>query len=335
MFLTPYHVPSLNIPFQVVINPENQAFVRQILDWVRYSDLIKTSSAFKRFDASKFWLLSAATYPNISKEDLHLINQWVAWLYIQDDHFDEARVGRQMRRLQSYVEAAVGLLRQPRLATVREDGALLSSLSELWQRLRDRMGNDLAARFIMAFDAYTTACLWELDNRAFGYTPTENEYIIIRRDTSAFRLMCVLIEMTLPEPLPVVLRDHPVLRKMQDLANDVRSWTNDIYSFEKEAKRKDPHNLVYILSASGSLTTQEAMDAVAARIDGAVQQFIELEAALPIHNRESAASVHHYITGLKAWMAGNLYWIQQTARYEQELGYVDQSDAQRMDSDAS
>lgn len=333
MFLSPYQRPTLHIPFNIIIHPDVNAVIRHTLDWVRYFDLLKTSGAFKRFDASKFWLLSAGAYSTASKEDLTLLTDWIAWLFVQDDHFDEARVGRQIRRMQAYSEAVVSLLRQPRIATVREDGALLASLSELWQRLRARMNNDLAARFIMAFESYITACLWEVDNRAYGYVPTENEYIAVRRDTSAFRLCALLIEMVMGDSLPSSVREHPVLRKMQDLTNDVLSWTNDIFSVEKEAKRKDMHNLVLVLRQSGNLSMQEAITAVAARVDNAVQQFIELEAALPVFNRETDLLVRQYISGLKAWMAANLNWALSSGRYEQDVAQADQ--AQDLDSAAS
>jgi 5-epi-alpha-selinene synthase len=335
MFITPYRRPTLHVPFELEVHPDTNTVMRHTMDWVRYFDLLKTSGAFKRFDAARFWLLSTSAYPHASKEDAMLLSDWIAWLFIQDDQFDEARVGRQTRRLQAYVEAAVSLLRQPRLATVREDGALLASLSELWQRLRARMNADLAARFTMAFEAYTTACLWELDNRDYGYTPVEHEYIAVRRDTSGFRLCALLIEMTMEESLPPLAREHPVLRKLQDLTNDVLSWTNDLFSLEKESKRKDMHNLVLILRENGNLPMQQAVDAVAARIAGAIEQFIELEAALPVFSQEADLLVQRYIRGLKAWMAANLHWSLNSGRYELEIGYVDQEQSDDSDSVAS
>lgn len=166
-----YQLPTLTLPFEVRINPAASIAERHTTDWMRYFDLIKSSAAKKKFEAAKFSLLTAASYPDASADDLMIINDWISWLFVQDDFFDEARVGRQSRRMQSYVEAAMGVLRQTRMATVRDDGALLAGLSELWQRMRARMDADLSARFAMAFESYTTACLWELENRSYGYVP--------------------------------------------------------------------------------------------------------------------------------------------------------------------
>lgn len=327
MFMSSYHFPELQLPFGTMANPEATGSDRRTLDWVRYFDLIKTSGAFRKFDASKFALLAALAYPDASKEDLLLINDWLAWRFVQDDHFDEARVGRQTRRMQAYVDAAISLLRQPRVSTVREDGALLASLSDLWLRLRVRLNADLTARFMMVLEAHITSSLWELDNRAYGYTPTENEYIVIRRDTTGFRVSALLLEMTLGDSLPTLAREHPILRKMQDLSNDVIAWTNDLYSFEKEAKRKETHNLVLILRDSMGL--QQAIDAVAARIQNSAQQFVELEAALPSFGAEADTVVGKYVGGLKTWMAGHLAWIQLSGRYEHEQ--AQSSDSQTSD----
>ncbi len=334
MYIAPYRHPHISLPFDGATNPHASVAERHSMDWVRYFDLLKTSTSFKKFDASKFWMLSSVAYPTISKDDLMLVSDWIAWLFIQDDHFDEARIGRQTRRMQAYVEAALHLMRHPRLATVREDGALLASLSELWQRLRARMDTDLVARFIMVFESYTTGCLWELENRAYGYTPTENEYIAVRRDTSGFRPCALLIEMTMGEALPSLAREHPILRKMQDLANDVISWTNDLFSVEKEAKRKDMHNLVLILRQNGNMGMQEAVDSVAARIDNAIQQFIELESALPVFGREADALVADYVAGLKAWMVGNLDWSIVSGRYQREQAQEIQNPKCDLDSAA-
>ncbi len=316
MYIGPYHLPRLSTPFAPeAINPYYAEAQRQTLDWVRYYDLIKTNAAFKKFEAGQFWNLAALAYPTASRQQLQLISNWMAWLFIQDDHFDEARVGRQSRRLQHYVEAALSLLRQPRMATPRDDGALLAGLSDLWGRMREMMPPDLAARFIMSFETYTTGCLWELENRAFSYTPTENEYIAVRRDTSGFRPCALLIEMCLPEALPALVREHPVMRKMQDMTNDVLSWTNDLFSFEKESKRGDTHNLVILLCKHQNLTLQTAVDVVGQRIETAIDQFKELETALPALNPEGDALVKSYLSGLKAWMNANLAWSLATGRY--------------------
>lgn len=324
MYLTPYRLPNLEVPFNSKANPHSSAAERHAMDWVRYFDLLKTSAAFKKFEGARFPYLAAHAYPDASEEDLFLITDWLCWLFVQDDHFDEARIGRHTRRMQSYVETALTLLRQPRLVTVREDGALLAGLGELWQRFRARMDTDLAARFVMAFEAYTTGCLWELENRAYGYSPTENEYIIIRRDTSGFRPCALLIEMALGDSLPPLAREHPVIRRMQDITNDVLSWTNDLFSLEKEAKRKDMHNLVLVLRGN-QMSVQEAVDAVGARIDQSIAQFIEMESALPTFNRETDKLVADYVGGLKSWMAANLDWSIATGRYERALDQSEQT----------
>ncbi|MCU0475299.1 MAG: hypothetical protein MUC99_04145 [Anaerolineae bacterium] len=311
--MTDYHLPTLTLPFAVQANPSVAAAERHTADWLRYFDLIKSSAANKKFEAAKFWVLSSAAYPQASADDLLMINDWIAWLFIQDDFFDEARVGRQSRRMQAYVEAALGVLRQSRLATVRDDGALLAGLSELWQRMRTRMDADLAARFVMAFESYTTACLWELENRSYGYAPTEGEYVLMRRDTSGFRPCAVLIEMSLGVAMPTRSREHPVVRRMTDLTNDVLSWTNDLFSSTKEASRNDMHNLVLILAQQMPLP--QAMALVAERIQNAVTEFVSLSEALPATSGEADGLTQRYVDGLKHWMAANLHWSIETGRY--------------------
>jgi hypothetical protein len=215
--------------------------------------------------------------------------------------------------MQAYVEAALGVLRQSRLATVRDDGALLAGLSELWQRMRARMDADLAARFVMAFQSYTTACLWELENRSYGYLPTEGEYVLMRRDTSGFRPCALLVEMSLGVAMPTRVREHPVLRRMTDLTNDVLSWTNDLFSASKESSRNDMHNLVLILAQQMALP--QAMTLVAERIESAVSELMSLSETLLASSGEADGLTQRYVDGLKHWMAANLHWSIETGRY--------------------
>lgn len=136
---------------------------------------------------------------------------------------------------------------------------------------------------------------------------------MMRRDTSGFRPCAVLIEMSLGATLPTRTREHPVLRRLTDLTNDVLGWTNDLFSSEKEAARNDLHNLVLILGQQ--MTMPQAMDMVCERIQAAVGQFGQLIESLPSVGGEADGLSRRYVEGLQHWMAANLHWSIETGRY--------------------
>src|SRR5690606_12185264 len=175
------------------MSPHQMAVEAHSRAWAQEYGLISNAKAIKRFDMACFRGLAARTYPSANFHDLCIVNDWTVWLFMQDDQFDEAEIGKQSQQLQTYAAQVIDLLENPRPCSVENDGPLVASLAELWQRMCAGMDEGCQRRFIENNRNYFKACQWEAENRALGYIPTIDEYIVNRRETSALKSCVDLI----------------------------------------------------------------------------------------------------------------------------------------------
>lgn len=89
-------------------------------------------------------------------------------------------------------------------------------------------------RFTDATLEYVLAARNQVGNRERKECPTIEEYVALRRDTSAIKVTYACIEYTLQIDVPDVAFHHPCLASIQEAGNDILSWANDIYSFDNE-----------------------------------------------------------------------------------------------------
>ena len=127
--------------------------------------------------------------------------------------------------------------------------------------------------------------------------------------------MLAFIELCEHIELPPNLRGTSVVRRLNRLTNNVISWSNDLFSLEKELRQGELLNLVVALRAEYGLTLQAAVTRAAQMHDAEVRAFLELESHLPSFGAQADALLKRYIAGLRSWMRGNVDWSQMTARY--------------------
>lgn len=266
--------PSLSIDVEPKLNPNLEVVEGSIWKWVRTFDLIRSSAAHRSFTSAQIWNLAARCFPDFDTEDLCLAGDWLTFMHIQSAQFAEARIGRAARRHQAYVDEAIKLLREPRLATVRNDGALLAALSALWARTQARVSEEMAIRFISVFASYLTGYLAATENRRLNFLPSMSEYIGIRRTTGGFRIFSLLAEMALEKQLTQPMNECPDVALLHYYASDGVSWMHDLYRMERFASRNDNHHIVEVIRQEMKLLPQEAIDEVASRIDGMIDDFM-------------------------------------------------------------
>src|SRR5207244_3467918 len=91
--------------------------------------------------------------------------------------------------------------------------------------------------------------------------------------------------------------------------------TNDIFSYEKEARAGDPLNLVHLLMHHHGCTLDDAVARAAAVHNDVVTHFDDVAAA--VERRSPALRV--YVEGHRRWMRGAFDWQMQAHRYRPEL----------------
>ena len=81
-------------------------------------------------------------------------------------------------------------------------------------------------RFVHTMDLFFQAITIESRDRTSGAIPDLEDYITARRDTSACKACCALIEYANGLDLPDEVMEHRIIQSLDEAANDFVSWSN-------------------------------------------------------------------------------------------------------------
>ncbi len=313
------YIPVLSIPFKSAMNPEWEAANQAGYEWAIKMGLLHSEEAQSRFKLAVFGNLTGRAYPYASYEALTLANQYSIWLFMHDDHCDEAQIGEQPDRLKAYHRHIIDVIKHG--DPMAEDSPLIRSLYILLRIARKLGGKDLMERLWRHTLEYFEGCHWEATNRQAKRTPGVEEYILGRDKSSAVFICLDLGELAYETyTLPAYIRNSDEFWRASVICNRVVSWANDIFSFQKEYQQGDLHNLVMIIKEEHNLTVKEAMDEVAQMVHDKLALYKDVETRLlaMAPNQRTRNRVQQYCRLLRDWMRGNLDWSYETARYKQE-----------------
>jgi Terpene synthase family 2, C-terminal metal binding len=313
--MDPIRLPPIYCPFPSNINPWVQEAHAHTLDWAQQYRLVRKEAALHRFAASRFTWLAARAYPTAAQAELEVVNDWLTWLFMFDDQFDEGLIGGRPERLVALLESYAALFTAAEPGPGQSPAA--AALVDLCRRTRSQMPGTWWARFASHFSQYLSTYPWSVGNTARGVVPALVEYLERRRHSGGMYPAIDLIEFVLHRELPQELLGGSHFPLLSRLTNDVVCWSNDIFSLEKELARGDVNNLILVVERAQRIPLQEAVDQVGAMISSSVELFEQVERALPTFPADLEDAVQHYLSMLRAWMRGNLDWSIETGRYSQ------------------
>ena len=306
-------LPALFCPFPPAVNLHANVVGRQSMTWARQFALLPDEESYQRLEATRLGWLAARTHPGAQLEELQLISDWCAWLFVRDDYCDESGLGRQPQQFKSLHDALLAILQG---ATPSEhDMSLAQSLGDLRERTRTKVSAAWMRRFIEHVAAFFAGGAWEASNRAHGITPDVTTYIKMRPFTSGMYAFIELNEVIERIDLPSAIRRHPAVERLTSLANIIACWMNDLISFGKELRQGDVHNLVLALQHHYHLTLQQAVDRAAALHDTEMRTFLKAQQELPSFGAVDDARLQRHVQALCSNIRGNLDWSYSTGRY--------------------
>ncbi|KAF8811256.1 terpenoid synthase [Phlegmacium glaucopus] len=185
---------------------------------------------------------------------------------------------------------------------------------DFWGRCIPDCGPGAQARFKEALELCFEALNMEIRARNQGIVPDLGTFLGIRRHTSGCNPCLALIEYTLDIDLPDFVFDHPVIQALNQATNNFATWSNDIFSYNKEQAQGDTHNMIYILMKYHGHDLQSAVDHVGGLCMQSVDTFYANK-ELPSWSPEIDDMVARYVRGLQDWVVGTLHWSFQTHRY--------------------
>ncbi|TFY72469.1 hypothetical protein EVG20_g568 [Dentipellis fragilis] len=264
------------------------------------------------FCALQSGVLSALCYPAAPSSRLRVVADYMNYLFKLDDWSDELTPEQ--------VDVLRGRVMQvlydpsPFVNKAGDDPVALLTAS-FFSRLVSSAGPLCVARFVSTMEDFFDAVTQQAHDRICDSVPSLQTYIALRRDTSGCRPCFALVEYAAGIDLPHSIAKHPCAHTMEDAANDVVSFANDIYSFNVEQARGDTHNAVIIVMREQGLDIQDALNHVGDLCIAAIQTFERTRAQIPSTGTRMDADLDAYIAGLQDWMVGSLHWSFITERY--------------------
>ncbi|PCH37689.1 terpenoid synthase [Wolfiporia cocos MD-104 SS10] len=268
----------------------------------------------------KSGILTAHCYPNAEDKRLRVVADFLVYLFHLDNISDKMVVSGTEQLADVVMNAHWFPERyMPTHYPGKEQPSKEFSAGKLardyWSRCIKDAKPGPQARFKETLEQFFEAVQRQTEDRDAGVVPDLESYIDIRRDTSGCKPSFDLIEYAMDIDLPDFVVEDPVIKALNQAANDLVTWSNDIFSYNVEQSRGDTHNMIPILMIHQGLSLQEAVDYVGQLCKETIDGFIENQKRIPSWGPEVDREVVLYVQGLQDWIVGSLHWSFMTERY--------------------
>jgi hypothetical protein len=250
--------------------------------------------------------------------DIGPVAEWLLWLFPLDDLCEEVFASG---RAEDLVPADGTDLARHLMATAFPS-VVAAGMSEFCDDIAARMSPGWNNRFFRDLDAYLLHAV-----RYAGTTtddlPALDEFLSLRREEGAAKPTVDLVEVAAGADLREEFRSSATWRHLVDACADVLTWTNDIYSYEKERHAGSRFNLVDVLVRHEHLPEHHALARAVDMTNEKAREFAAGAAEL-VDNRDFSslsalerADVLRCVRGMEHWMGGQYEWFVITgpARY--------------------
>ncbi|MGW5532238.1 terpene synthase family protein [Streptomyces xanthochromogenes] len=319
--MEPTHTPMIHLPFTARQHHQAEAIEKHTRDWILRFRLT-TNAGAQALAREQFGTLAALTYPDGTLDGVNFAACWFAWLFIADDQYEEGAYGSR-QKWTAVIEAVRAVLRSPRDIERTTKAPLLLALADLTMRLELMASSTWKERFDANSLDTMTAALQELEFRKTQTVPPLAEYIPMRRHASSVINCFDLVELCAQVELPAVIYHSNAWQEIILAATDIVSWTNDLYSLDKEIACGITSNIVLVLREEQRLDQAHAYAQARSVIHDRVQDLLTSEQRLPalLEGMELTPAdhdtVHRCVEGIHDWVAGSNQWHDNsTSRYQ-------------------
>ncbi|ELU37648.1 terpene synthase family, metal binding domain-containing protein [Rhizoctonia solani AG-1 IA] len=269
---------------------------------------IHTGTKRQRFFESGFGLMTAMCYPDCN---------------FFDDMTDGGALDT-VDGMKRAVDVTMKSLREPDSPPPKFKVA--ATVQHCYNRMRQDGNPAMLRRFVDALDFYTQACFQQKVNRSTDTIPTMEEYIQLRRDTSAMKIgfggfftcangldrrfakfhLEAILEYTLDLDLPDQVADHPLVTELALI----------------EFARGDTHNLVCVAMHHNSLDLAGAIDFANQLTRKRLDEYVEIKANLPSFGSGLDEQLARYLEGIEYCVQGTEGYFGAEAAQVKETGVV-------------
>ncbi|KAL1759644.1 isoprenoid synthase domain-containing protein [Schizophyllum commune] len=301
--------------FKLRINRHRKQITSETKKWLFQGDNL-VGKARDKYHGLKAGLLTSMCYPDAAAPQLRVCNDYLTYLFHLDNLSDD------MDNYGTTTTADVVLNSLYHPYTYRCPARVGRMTRDYYKRMLPTASAGCQQRFIETFDFFFQSVTQQAIDRKSGVIPDLESYVALRRDTSGCKPCWALIEYANNLDIPDAVMDHPVLREMGEAANDLVTWSNDIFSYNVEQSKGDTHNMIAVVMNERGLDLQGAVDFVGELCKQAIDRFNYARSCLPSWSPQIDRDVDVYADGLANWMVGSLHWSFETERYFGKDGHT-------------
>lgn len=299
-------------PIPPAIHPDWQAWEDETVSWMERFDLDGEQLDSGRLHRISVGELTARTIdPASDAPGARFSAGTLMWLFAFDDAYcDEGRYSHDPCRT---VNLVAEMMRIAETGRTTSRGPCARALADLRQQLDLIASPPLITRWVNTMKAYLGYQIWEASHRSTSEMPTIDEYAVARIRNGAMELSCACLEIAEGYEAPFNETEGPDVRALTEMACALVGYDNDIASYYKEHSRSDCKlNLVDVIAHERGQAPDEALPEAVAFRDAVMALYLQLHQAVePV----VSDATRRYMSGLSAWIRGNLDWSMNSARY--------------------
>lgn len=302
--------------FELRTHPDEREVTRASNEWFNSFGMMP-GPLFEKFVKCEFGLMTGMSYPDTDSTRLRITADYMSILFAYDDLMDLPSSDLMHDKMSSEKAAKImmSVLTHPHKFRPVAGLPVATAFHDFWTRFCATSTPSMQKRFTDATYEYVMAVKNQVGNRQSNVCPTIEEYVSLRRDTSAIKVTYACIEYCLNIDVPDEAFFHPTVAALQEAGNDILSWANDVYSFDNEQCSGDCHNLIAVVAINKNITVQAAMEYAMGMIESAIARFFEECAKVPSFGPEIDPKVQAYIKGVELYLSGSVFWHLESERY--------------------
>ncbi len=308
------HIPIFHWPWQLTCSPYAQLLDLHVFEWVDKYHLVTDEASRARIAQGKFGWLAARCYPTASLAMLQAIAAYLTWLFVVDDViFDQPHPPSP--ETISAVTAIFDVLEQ--------EGADTTSFfaepawRDICRQFKPALGVERLQHFAHGIRMMYGSTALLLLGYLHELPITVTQYETLRRYSIGLIPSFELLGLTPDRKLRDSERYSPAVQKLTALANNIISWSNDLYSLGDELEQRGRYENIVIAYVSHGDTLQDAITRVTGRI---ANEFTNFTALCKLLSEQKSPPLDTYIQELQTWIVGHQIWMQNdTARYLKTL----------------
>lgn len=305
------------IPFATAEHPQWQRAEEHSHNWAIEIGLLRGTEAQEQNRSSNFGKIIACMYPRAEFDDVcDAVSLWKVF-NILDDMVAAGGFDRESDR-QALTARIAEIFDSPR--DVVSNDPWITALAELVRKMYSRRPGAWRNRFQYGFSDAVSAMCTEIEIRCGSQALAVDDYIVLRRRTSAAPLTAAIFEYLVRADIPGQIYTAGEFVTFATIVNDIGSWTNDLFSYEKEDLAGEK-NLVHALCVENGIPPQAACDMVTDSIESRVEDLRAAEKALlDSHAYTTLAAADREVVDImlesaKCLLAMNVTWCTESSRY--------------------